>query len=83
MAAAPPPLVPAWPPVPGAYTYILTLNNEEIAWEGLRRNPDYQRHFRLRGADYVEPNRLPSDQYLWRVPPVSSGSDRWGLRSFR
>ena len=39
MAAAPPPLVPTWPPVPGAYTYILTLNNEEIAWEEERRLP--------------------------------------------
>ena len=31
-----------WPPPDGAYDYILTLNSVELAWEFLRRNPDYQ-----------------------------------------
>jgi len=30
---------PTWPPSLDAYNYVLTLNAEEIAWEGLRRNP--------------------------------------------
>lgn len=83
MATPTPPLTPTWPPAQGAYDYILTLNSEEIAWEGLRRNTDYQRHVRLRGAGHGKPRRLPSGQFVWRVPTASSGSDRWGLRSFR
>ena len=75
--------LPSWPPTKAAYDYILTLNDEEIAWEGLRRNPDYQRHFRLQRVGHGKPRRLPSGQCVWRVPKPSSGIDRWGLHSFR
>jgi hypothetical protein len=56
-----------WPPASGAYDYVLTLNDEEIAWEGLRRNPDYQRHYRLCAAGHAESRRLPSGQSIWRI----------------
>lgn len=76
--------VPTWPPTVAAYNYILTLNEEEIAWEGLRRNPDYQRHYLLHRAAHGRPHRLPSGQSIWRVPISSSAAtDRWRLRSFR
>ena len=44
---------PSWPPDIGAYDYALTLCASELAWEFLRRNPDYQRDYRLsrRGLD--------------------------------
>lgn len=83
MALSASPLTPTWPPPAGAYDYILTLNNEEIAWEGLRRNPEYQCHFGSSSDGPRQPRRLASGQLVWRVPEPYSGSDRWGLRSFR
>ena len=61
-----------WPPTRAAYDYVLTLNDEEIAWEGLRRNPDYQRHYRLSGAGHAS---------LAVCPPASpSGASQAVLR---
>ena len=62
------------PPVPdwrsaAAYAYLNELNPAELAWEFLRRNPDYQRDYRTVAgenggrADFPEPLIL-----------------RWGLR---
>jgi hypothetical protein len=62
------------PPVPdwrsaAAYAYLNNLDPAELAWEFLRRNPDYQRDYREATgeaavqADFLEP---------WVV--------RWGLR---
>jgi hypothetical protein len=48
--AAPSLLDRTWPPALRAYDYVLTLNNEEIAWEGLRRNPGYRRYYQLHAA---------------------------------
>ena len=75
-------LTQTWPPPPGAYNYVLTLNDEEIAWEGLRRNPDYRRHYRLKAANHVRSHRLPSGQSVWRVASLPSGCERWGLHPF-
>jgi hypothetical protein len=75
-------LAQTWPPDPGAYDYVLMLNDEEIAWEGLRRNPDYQRHYRLNAAGHAKSRRLPSGQSIWRVASLPSGRARWGLHPF-
>ena len=83
MATGPSLAAPTWPPPPGAYDYILTLNNEELAWEALRRNLDYQRHFRLSGECTGNPRRLPSGQLLWHSSNPCSVCRRWGLCSFR
>jgi hypothetical protein len=69
-----------WPPDPGAYDYVLTLNGEEIAWEGLRRNPGYQRQYRLNAAHHATRRRLPSGHFLWRLASLPSGCERWGGR---
>jgi Family of unknown function (DUF6499) len=75
-------LAQIWPPAPGAYDYVLTLNDEEIAWEGLRRNPDYQQHYRLYAAGHAKSRRLPSGQSIWRIASHPSGCERWGLHPF-
>ena len=75
-------LTRTWPPPPGAYDYVLTLNDEEIAWEGLRRNAGYQRHYRLNAARHAKSRRLPSGQSVWRVASLPSGCERWGLHPF-
>ena len=82
MAAGASLLTQTWPPPLGAYDYVLTLNDEEIAWEGLRRNPAYQRHYRLHAASHAKPDRLRSGQSIWRVASLPSGSERWGLHPF-
>jgi hypothetical protein len=83
MAAGASFLTQTWPPIPGAYDYVLTLNPEELAWEGLRRNPDYRRHYRRNAAHHCKSRRLSSGQRIWRVQEPRSGSERWGLHCFR
>jgi hypothetical protein len=83
MAAGASLLTQPWPPPRGAYDYVLTLNDEEIAWEGLRRNPGYQRHYRLNAAAHTKPRRLATGQSIWRVASLPSGCERWGLHPFR
>jgi len=44
------------PPVPdwrsaAAYAYLNDLNPAELAWEFLRRNPDYQRDYRAASGE--------------------------------
>jgi hypothetical protein len=83
MAAAASLLTQTWPPAPGAYDYVFTLNDEEVAWEGLRRNTDYRLHYRFSAPHHSKARRLPSGQRIWRMPEPRPGSDRWGLCSFR
>lgn len=82
MAAGVSLLTRTWPPPPGAYDYVLTLNDEEIAWEGLRRNRGYQRHYRVNTTDHVKSHRLSTGQSIWRVASLPSGCERWGLHPF-
>lgn len=76
MAAGVSHLTQSWPPPPGAYDYVLTLNDEEIAWEGLRRNAGYQRHYRLNAAGHARSRRLTTGQSIWRVASLPSGCER-------
>jgi len=75
-------LTQPWPPPPRAYDYVLTLNDEEIAWEGLRRNAGCQRQYRLNAAGHAKSRRLTSGQSVWRVASLPSGCERWGLHPF-
>src|SRR5262245_53692999 len=80
MPVSRPPITPPWPPDLGSYNYILTLNDEEIAWEALRRDPDYRRDFARSGSG-INGRHLPSGQTVWRMPS-SPAADYWGLRPF-
>src|SRR3546814_5933352 len=52
-----------------AYTYIDQLNAEELAWEFLRRNPEYR-------AGYHE--LLSAGHMTWEA--ATNFASRWGLR---
>jgi hypothetical protein len=62
------------PPVPdwrsaAAYAYLNDLSPAELAWEFLRRNPDYQRDYRAAAREAAGSIEVPE------APMV-----RWGLR---
>jgi hypothetical protein len=62
------------PPVPdwrsaAAYAYLDELKPAELAWEFLRRSPDYQRDYRAAARDAVGQAEFPEALIL-----------RWGLR---
>ena len=40
---------PDWPPPDGAYDYLTMISWRDWAWEGLRRNENYQAEARSRG----------------------------------
>ena len=52
-----------------AYTYLNDLTPAELAWEFLRRNPDYQREYRT---------TIPKDADEDGGP--ESSAQRWGLQ---
>ncbi len=72
-----------WPSLPGAYDYVLTLSDAELAWEFLRRNSDYQVDVRRSQAKLGKARRLASGQHLWRGARPNEGASKWDLCSFR
>lgn len=74
---------PEWPPAEGAYDYIETLNNVELAWEFLRRNPAYRQAFTDARVSRVAPRALPTGQYLWQHDDCSQAAAVWNMRFFR
>jgi hypothetical protein len=70
---------PEWPLDPARYAYALNLCRSDLAWEFLRRNPDYQRDYRLSRRGTERPRRLGGGQYLTRLRRRSPRCQRWGL----
>ena len=54
---------------PAAYAYLDELNPAGLAWEFLRRNPDYQRDYRAAALDAAGQPEFPEPLIL-----------QWGLR---
>ena len=52
-----------------AYAYLDNLSPAELAWEFLRRSPDYQRDYRAAARDAAGQAEFPEPLIL-----------RWGLR---
>lgn len=73
---------PSWPPDIGAYDYALALCPSDLAWEFLRRNPDYQRDYHLSRRGSRRMRRLKSGQRLTRVRRYTLRSISWGLHPF-
>ena len=77
---------PSWPPDIGAYDYALALCPSDLAWEFLRRNPDYQRDYRLsrRGCS-ANPSSEGRAQLtrVRRYTPRSGGMGTASLLSIR
>ena len=82
MGSLPPTAKPVWPPPDGAYDYIQTLNSTELAWEFLRRNPDYQRACAV-VSGLSAPQRLPNGHLLWPAEESRAADAQWGLWPFR
>jgi hypothetical protein len=59
-----------------AYAYLDNLSPSELAWEFLRRNPDYRSDYRTTLRDADEPAEFPELLMLrWGLPfPDRSGS---------
>ena len=75
-------LAPVWPPPDGAYDYILELNDSEVAWEFLRRNPDYQQDVHRRRDALVQPRAMASGQKVWFEAQHTMAAGRWGLARY-
>ena len=75
-------LAPIWPPPDGAYDYILELNDSEVAWEFLRRNPDYQRDVSQCQEALSHPQAMVSGQKIWFDQQRTVAASRWGLTRF-
>jgi hypothetical protein len=58
---------PAWK-ASAAYLYLLRLQPAALAWEYLRRNPDYRRDWQLAQDSLIRTDGAPA---------------HWGLRFFR
>lgn len=74
---------PTWPPHVGAYEYARTLLKTGWAWEFLRRNPDYQRDYRVCRAGFPSFCLHRSGIALGRLRRRSCRAEAWGLCSFR
>lgn len=66
-----------------AYDYVRLLTRSRIAWEYLRRNPDYRRDWRLSAPGRAIPVRLTNDTTLLRLRRRFRRAEVWGLCSFR
>lgn len=74
---------PSWPPQINEYNYVLTLCSAELAWEFLRRNPAYQRDYRLSCKGLSPPRCLKWGQQFTRVRKRFLRAKAWGLCFFR
>jgi hypothetical protein len=73
---------PSWPPRVGAYDYALALCHSDLAWEFLRRNPDYQRDYHLSRRGLQHTRRLKSGHQLTRLRRHTLRCTKWGLHPF-
>jgi hypothetical protein len=73
---------PPWPAPITAYDYVFTLCPSDLAWEFLRRNPQYQRDYRLSRRGGLQTRRLRSGHQLIRIRRHTLRSITWGLHPF-
>mgnify|MGYP005848544809 CR=1 FL=1 len=65
------------------YDYVRLLTRSRVAWEYLRRNPDYGRDWRISRPGRPRPLRLRGDTVLLRARRRFRRAEAWGLYSFR
>ena len=73
---------PCWPLDVTAYDYVIDLCASDVAWEFLRRNPDYQRDYRLYRRGNQGPRRLKSGQWMTRLRRAPAQAGKWGVYPF-
>jgi len=65
------------------YDYVRQLTRSCVAWEYLRRNPDYRHDWRLFAADLPEPVTLVDGTILLHARECLPRAEAWGLCIFR
>ena len=65
------------------YDHVRHLTRSRVAWEYLRRNPDYGRDWRASAAGRPRPVSLIDGTTLLRTRRRSLRAEAWGLFSFR
>lgn len=65
------------------YDHLRFLSRSRVAWEYLRRNPDYRRDWRLCAPGRPRPIPLADDTVLLRARRRFARAEAWGLCSFR
>ncbi|MGE0753371.1 MAG: DUF6499 domain-containing protein [Variibacter sp.] len=74
---------PPRPPALDDYDYMRALRQRDWAWEGLRRDPAYQKEARAHIRSQHDDTRLENGALLTRMLEVSPPAEAWALRSFR
>ncbi|MHA1599424.1 MAG: transcriptional regulator domain-containing protein [Alphaproteobacteria bacterium] len=79
---------PQSPFVPGAphlrdYIHVRLLTRSRVAWEYLRRNPDYQRDWRIFAPNHPRPTRMTDGTFVLQARQRVMRAEAWGLYSFR
>ena len=70
-------------PIPADdYAYILTLSDAELAWEFLRRNPDYRNAFDALGRPSETLERRETGLNVWHSTGKDEPATAWGLTTF-
>lgn len=65
------------------YDYVRLLTRSRVAWEYLRRNPDFGRDWHLSKPGQPIPVRLLNDTTLLRARRRFLRAEAWGLCTFR
>jgi hypothetical protein len=72
-----------WPASLDAYDYLRTLNRRDWAWEGLRRNPAYQRQALACPSQSMVRENLGSGALFTRMQGAEPAAEAWALCCFR
>lgn len=65
------------------YDFVRLLTRSRVAWEYLRRNPDYRRDWRASAPGRATPLPLTDNITLLRLRRRFARAESWGLCSFR
>ena len=65
------------------YNYIRLLTRSQMAWEYLRRNPDYRRDWRFSAPGRPSPIHLNDGTIMLRLRRRFARAEAWGLCLFR
>lgn len=65
------------------YDHVRILTRSRVAWEYLRRNPDYRRDWRVSAPGRPRPISLNDGTVLLRVRRRFLRAEAWGLCTFR
>ena len=67
----------------GDYEYIRFLTRSRLAWEYLRRNPDYRAEYRRARPGRPQPITLIDGSVMLRARRRYVRAEAWGLCTFR